>query len=145
MRKFYRLLARALVLGIVVAVIGMTGDLVFHGRPPIGESLPFKVSALIGGAGMVLFGVALFVLFWGAFFQAAVGFWHNANHAIAPIPSVQEIANQLQAEGYSPTLQDVLAVEQHLKSERNESALAAALFVGVVHELPRIAKGQPLL
>jgi hypothetical protein len=61
--------------------------------------------------------------------------WHfdrNLKVAVAPIPSIAEINNQLIAEGYQPTLQDCLAVEEHLKSERNEAAVTAGvIFAGL--------------
>jgi len=50
---------------------------------------------------------------------------------------------ELRAEGYNPSLQDVIAVEQHLKSERNEVALIAGGLIVGLHVMARQANGKP--
>ena len=67
----------------------------------------------------------------------------NLRVAVKPIPSLAEIDAQLRAEGYNPSIQDVIAVEQHLKSERNEAALIAGGLIVGLHVMAREAKGKP--
>ena len=66
----------------------------------------------------------------------------NLQVAVKPIPSLAEIDAQLRAEGYNPSIQDVIAVEQHLKSERNEAALIAGGLIVGLHVMARQAKGM---
>ncbi len=64
---------------------------------------------------------------------------------IKPIPDLTAIDQQLRAEGYDPSIADVVAVHQHLTSQRNEAAfLAGALVIGP-QLLARQAQGKPLL
>jgi hypothetical protein len=57
--------------------------------------------------------------------------WQVTAEALKPIPSLAEIDQQLRAEGYSPSIADVVAIEQHLKGQRNESLLTfGALVIG---------------
>ncbi len=69
----------------------------------------------------------------------------NLQVAVKPIPSLAEIEAQLRAEGYDPSIQDVIAVEQHLKSERNEAALIAGGLIVGLHVMARQANGKPPL
>jgi len=57
----------------------------------------------------------------------------NLQVAVKPIPSLPR-SMPSSGEGYNPSIQDVIAVEQHLKSERNEAALIAG---GLIVGLPR--------
>ena len=92
------------------------------------------------GADPIVTNVNLLGLGWftlgGYWFCAVVfcivrSFHREMSKALKPIPSLQEIEQQLRAEGYDPSLQDVIAVEQQLKSERNEAALTAgAIYLG---------------
>jgi hypothetical protein len=100
--------------------------------------------------GQDAFGISYFaaalILFIGYWF--AVGslwfirfVWRLADQAGEQIPSLQEIDAQLRSEGHDPSLQDVLAVEQHLRSHRNEALIGlGALYVGT-----RAMRGKPLL
>lgn len=65
--------------------------------------------------------------------------------AIRPIPTLGEIDQQLRAEGYVPSVQDCIAVEQHLKSNRNEALLTVGALTLGVQALSRTAQGKPLL
>jgi hypothetical protein len=101
---------------------------------------------------------------WGSFNLAGisalalVGFWScvafgafmwafhcQLREAFKPIPSLQEIDAQLRAEGFSPSLADVIAVEQHLKSQRNEQLLIAGGIYAGIHLAARQASGKPPL
>lgn len=95
------------------------------------------------GSGLIC---AIFIpaFFWPPVGLGALlwGFHKNLQTAAAPIPSLQQIEWQLRQEGYEPSLQDLLAVEAHLRSRRNEAALVAgAIFLGL-HEGERISRGR---
>ena len=70
------------------------------------------------------------------------GFHQNLKTATTPIPSLQEIDRQLRLEGYQPSLQDLLAVEAHLRAQRNEAALAAGVIFLGLHEAARTSRGK---
>jgi drug/metabolite transporter (DMT)-like permease len=92
-------------------------------------------------------GVVTLVVYWASvatFFYVRL-VCRATDAAVAPIPSLAEIELQLRAEGYSPSIADVVAIEQHLKSQRNEAALTAAALVIGPQLLAKQAKGQPLL
>lgn len=78
-------------------------------------------------------GLGVIVVYW----VLAYTFWylrlaHRTTQAVLKdIPTLQEIDWQLRQEGYNPTIQDCVAIEQHLKSERNENAvLLGAILIG---------------
>jgi hypothetical protein len=96
----------------------------------------------------VILAVALGVLvaFWlmvgmGAYLRLV---WRTTGQAMKPVPSLAEIDQQLRAEGYDPSIADVVALHQHLTGQRNEAAfLAGALVIGP-HLLARQAQGKPI-
>jgi hypothetical protein len=86
-------------------------------------------------------------LFWLAvFFCSILWFGHqNIREATQPIPSLDQIDRELRLAGYTPTMQDLLAVEARLKSERNEAALLAGGLIVGLHVAARQARGKPPL
>ena len=93
----------------------------------------------------VAFGVM--VLFWilvgmGAYLKLV---WQTTGEALKPIPSLAEIELKLRQAGYNPSIADIVAMHQHLTSQRNEAAFfAGALIVGP-QLLARQAQGKPIL
>jgi hypothetical protein len=71
----------------------------------------------------------------------------SAKAAFSPVPSLQEIDQQLRQEfpGCEPSLADLIAVESRIKSERNEAAVfTVGLLIGV-HWAALQTQGGPLL
>lgn len=96
----------------------------------------------IGAGALIVLGTYwlwVFLIRWIRFTTGMVG------EAAKPIPSLHEIDAQLRAEGYEPTLQDLLLVEQRLKSERNESAVLAGGSLIAMRSAARQANGKPFL
>jgi len=93
------------------------------------------------------FGLVLLLGYWAIVcsFLYARAVLRLTGEATRPIPSLAEIEVELRRSGYNPTIQDVIAVEQHLKSERNEALLAAGALIIGPQLLARQAKGKPLL
>jgi hypothetical protein len=67
------------------------------------------------------------------------------NEALKPVPTLAEIELELRSEGYNPSIADVVAFEQHLKSERNEALLTAGALIAIPEVLYRQALGRPLI
>ncbi len=106
--------------------------------------IPLRNQAISRFGGGLISVVFVPITFW--FFVLLVGllrgFHQNLKRATAPIPSLQEIDRQLRLEGHEPTLQEVLAVEAHLRSRRNEAALAAGVIFLGLHEAARTSRGK---
>ena len=96
-----------------------------------------------------LFGIGLVILcgYWipVAAFLYIRTVCRVTDQALASIPSLAEIELQLRREGYDPSIQDVVAVEQHLKSERNQSIVVLGALVIGPQLLARQARGESLL
>jgi hypothetical protein len=97
----------------------------------------------------VILAVALGVLvvFWvlvgmGAYLRLV---WRTTGEAMKPIPTLAEIESELRQAGYNPSIADVVALHQHLRSERNEAALLAGALVIGPQLLARQSQGKPLL
>jgi hypothetical protein len=96
----------------------------------------------------VILAVALGVLavFW---FLVGMGYymrliWQTIEEALRPIPSLAEIELGLRQAGFNPSIADVVALHQHLTSQRNEAAFfAGALIIGP-QLLARQAQGNPV-
>lgn len=71
--------------------------------------------------------------------------WQTTGEAMKPIPSLAEIDQRLRDEGYNPTIANVVAMHQHLTSQRNEAAFFAGALVVGPQLLARQAHGEPLL
>jgi hypothetical protein len=86
-------------------------------------------------------------LFWivAWFFPFLFAFHENVKVAVKPIPSLQEIEQQIVLAGYTPTLQEVLLVEQRLKSERNTAVAVSAGLIVATYAGARIAKGESII
>jgi hypothetical protein len=97
----------------------------------------------------VVLGVGLIVLV-GFWFLVGLGWylrlvWRTTGEAMKPVPSLPEIEQQLRAEGYNPSIADVVALHQYLTSQRNEAAFFAGALVFGPHLFARQASGKPLL
>ena len=97
----------------------------------------------------VILAVALGVLvvFWllvamGAYLRLV---WQTTGEAMKPVPSLAEIEVELRQAGYDPSIADLVAVHQHLTSQRNEAAIIAGALVIGPQLLAQQAKGEPLL
>ena len=98
----------------------------------------------------VILAVALGVLavFWllvgmGAYLRLV---WQTTGEAMRPIPSLAEIEMELRQAGYNPAIADLVALHQHLTSQRNEAAfLAGALVIGPTVSSLAQAQGKPML
>jgi hypothetical protein len=91
--------------------------------------------------------VVILVMFW---FLVGLGWylrlvWRAIGEAMKPIPSLAEIDQQLRAEGFDPSIADVVALHQYLTSQRNEAAFFAGALVLGPHLLVGQASGKPLL
>ena len=128
--RFWRAAVITTLVGVVCFVVGIALSLTEHNNASGIASNRFENTV----SGWLLAPLAVMAFFW---LFAIIGFFlvavrRNAKIAFAPIPPLQDIEQQLRAEGYSPTLQDVMAVEQRLKSERNGAAVVTgALLVGM--------------
>jgi hypothetical protein len=116
---------------------GAAGLIEFATADPASKTVNYAGTYLLGG----VVGFWMLVLFCGFLWTTD----RALKVATKRIPSVQEIELQLRREGFDPSLQDVLAVEAHLKSNRNEGiVLAGALVLGAV-ALGRQASGKSIL
>ena len=61
------------------------------------------------------------------------------------MPSLAEIELELRSAGYNPSIADVVAMHQHLTSQRNEATFAAGALAIGPQLLARQAQGNPLL
>jgi hypothetical protein len=91
--------------------------------------------------------LAVMVLFWflvgmGAYLRLV---WQTTGQAMRPIPSLPEIDHFLRAEGFDPSISDLLAMDQYLTSQRNEAALLSSALVLGPQLLARQAQGKSLL
>ena len=108
--------------------------------PSNGDYVP-----VVWSFGFAVLGFAVLIGYW---FCAAIFLWLRGMHRLgneahAPIPSLAEIERQLRAVGYDPSIADCVAIEQHLKSERNEKAVVyGALLIGGL-AAGRVANGKP--
>ena len=68
--------------------------------------------------------------------------WVSFHQATVPIPSLQEIDAQLRQEGFNPSIADCVAVEQHLRANRNEAFLVNAALVFGPTLLAKQAQGR---
>ena len=73
------------------------------------------------------------------------GFHCQLREAFKPVPSLAEVDAALRAEGYDPSIADVVAMHQYLTSQRNEAALITGGILIGIHAAGRIAEGKPLL
>jgi hypothetical protein len=93
------------------------------------------------------FGIVSFVAYW--VLVAAFLYLRACNRQISvamkPIPDLAQIEAQLRAEGYNPSIADLVAMHQHLTSQRNEAALVAGALVMGSQILARQAQGKPIL
>ncbi len=130
--KVYSLLC---VTVLVVAVIG------------VGQTAHLQNGAWEFWNGVALWSVVLLVGFWIAvwFFSFLFAFHQNTKLAVTPIPSLQVIERELVLAGYTPSLQEVLLVEQRLKSERNTAVAVSAGLIVATYAGARISKGKPIL
>jgi hypothetical protein len=71
--------------------------------------------------------------------------WKTTGEALKPVPSLAEIDQQRRAEGYDPSIADVVAMHQYLTSQRNEAAFFAGALVVGPQLLARQLQGKPLL
>jgi hypothetical protein len=119
----------------------------------IGAADPKGVLITLGNAPNlfeVTFYFAGLVLFFGYWFLAGMYcYLRVANRqfdaARAPLPSLQEIAAHLRAEGFDPSIADCIALQNQLKREKIEhGVIAGAMFVGPTL-LARQARGGPIL
>jgi hypothetical protein len=136
----WRLLVRSTVWSILALVAGIVLTLVNAGQN--GNPHSRFLNTVSGLLIAPVFAVALiwvFVIIIGMLWSIHT----NLQVAVKPIPSLGEIEAQLRAEGYNPSIQDVIAVEQHLKSERNEAALLAGGMIVGLHLMARQANGKP--
>jgi hypothetical protein len=136
----WRLLVRSTVWSILALVAGIVLTLVNSGQN--GNPHSRFLNTVSGVLIAPVFAVALiwvFVIIIGMLWSIHT----NLQVAVKPIPSLAEIEAQLRAEGYNPSIQDVIAVEQHLKSERNEAALLAGGMIVGLHLMARQANGKP--
>jgi hypothetical protein len=126
---------------LIGAVIGTVVAVLSWRHNPASAPSPF-VNVIVGCVSVLAFYwlFALCFLFLRAVHQ-------NAKAAFTPVPSLQSIDAQLRQEfpGYEPTLQDLLAVETRLKSERNEAALVTGGLLIGAHLAAHQAQGKPLL
>lgn len=91
--------------------------------------------------------VGVLVVLWllvgmGAYLRLV---WQTTGEAMKPIPSLAEIDQQLRAEGFDPSISDLVAMHQHLTGQRNEAAFFAGALVIGPQILARQAQGRPLL
>lgn len=149
----HRLLKRfSWLVTIVAAVFAAYGladpRAVFHQFGPVSDPTGYDSGYTIHYAQAAL---VLFVGYWVLVVVLKLAWaYHRAvqrtvDVMIKPIPSLPEIAAQLRAEGFDPGIQDVIAVEQHLKSQRNEAAVMLGALVIGPQLLARQAQGKPLL
>jgi hypothetical protein len=92
--------------------------------------------ALVWAAGIL---VGFWCLVGVAYYLRLV--WRVTDEALKPIPSLAEIDQRLRAEGYAPTIADVVAIEQDLRGQRNASLLAFGALVIGPQLLAREAEG----
>ena len=137
----WRLLVKATVWSVIALVVGIVLTLL-NGENANGNPHSQFLNTVSGVLLVPVFVVAviwLFVIIIGMLW----GIHTNLRVAVKPIPSLAEIEAQLRAEGYNPSIQDVIAVEQHRKSERNEAALLAGGMIVGLHLMARQANGKP--
>ena len=96
---------------------------------------------------VLAFAFGVMVLFW---FLVAMGaylrlVWRTTGEAMKPVPSLAEIELELRRVGYKPSIADVVALHQHLTSQRNEAAFLAGALIAIPQVLHRQAEGKPLL
>jgi hypothetical protein len=108
---------------------------------PLAYPLAHRATVVLGLA------VVILVVFW---FLVGLGWylrlvWRTTGEAMKPIPSLAEIEQQLMAEGYDPSIADVVALHQYLTSQRNEAAFFAGALVIGPQLLARQAQGKSLL
>jgi hypothetical protein len=136
----WRLLVRATVWSVIALVAGIVLTLLNGENAdgnPHSQFLNTVSGVLIAPICVMAF-IWLFVVIIGMLW----GIHTNLKVAVKPIPSLAEIEAQLRAEGYNPSIQDVIAVEQHLKSERNEAALLAGGMIVGLDLMARKANGK---
>jgi hypothetical protein len=91
------------------------------------------------GAGLVLFGIwfCLVLLLIARFV------WRASGVAFTPIPGPAEIETQLRAYlGRQPTLKELNAMQQMIKSQRNEALLGLGAVFGGLYLGGRVFKGR---
>jgi hypothetical protein len=104
---------------------------------PLAHPATFILAVSLG-----VLAVFWFLVGMGAYLRLV---WQTTGEAMKPVPTLAQIDQQLRAEGYTPTIADVVAMHQYLTSQRNEAAfLAGALVIGP-QLLSRQAQGKPLL
>lgn len=95
---------------------------------------------IVGGICIGVFGAYVIFGIFFIFGYLVYAFAKSLKAASVPIPSLPEIEAQLRDQGYDPTIQDVIAVEQHLRSNRNDALLGAAAAYGAT----RLLSGKSL-
>ena len=113
--RFWRI---AIITSVVLVVAGFVA---FKNGDPNSKNINYAGTYLWGVVAGFWILVGFFAIIWSA--HRAVG------EAVKPIPSLQEIESQLRQEGYNPSLQDCLAVEARLKSNRNEAIVVAGAII----------------
>jgi hypothetical protein len=119
MKKFFTLAALASTGWIVIGLA--FAHQTFLGKAPYSPTGDYTSGPVTGwGKGLIVI-----VLFWIAALCFCIfrSVWGLIGEATVQIPSPAQIEQQLRAEGYNPTLQDVLAVEQHLRNNRNDALI----------------------
>ena len=126
---------------LIGAIVGAVVAVASWRHNPAAPPSP-AVNLIVLCAGVLAFDRLFAILF---LFVPAVH--RNAKVALQPIPSLQEIDQQLRLEfpGCQPSLQDLIAVEARIKSERNEAALVTGGLLIGIHAAGRVASGKPLL
>lgn len=128
---------------VVGAVVGAVVALASWQRNvPPSPVLTFAINTIVGCVAVLAFYWLFAILF---LFLRTVH--RNAKVAFAPIPTLQTLDAQLRQEfpGCQPSLQDLLAVEARIKSERNEAALVTGGMLVGIHLAGRVASGKPIL
>ena len=97
----------------------------------------------------IVLAIALGVLvaFWlivgmGAYLRLV---WQTTGEAMKPVPSLAEIDQQLRAEGFDPSISDLVSMHGYLTGQRNAAALFAGALVIGPQVLARQAQGKPVL
>jgi hypothetical protein len=138
-QALWRLLIRATWISVLALAIGIVLALLNTNH---GSARSQVLSVMVG---VLVAPIFIMVVIWMLVILGGI-FWSihtNLKVATKPIPSLAEIDARLRAEGYDPSLQDLMAVEQHLKSERNEAALIAGGLIIGLQAMARQAKGKP--
>lgn len=104
------------------------------------------IICIAGGASngyLTLLGAAMVCSPWIYFFRWLIKVQSAAlDQAMRPIPDPAQIDAQLRAEGYDPSIADVMALHRYLVQQRNEGLLVTGGILLGSHYLANRARGH---